>query len=62
MATNSAYRPGGLMRCCILTIQLDTSVDTEGKLIKCPHCLGYLLFKNNAFEWYTPITINTNHA
>lgn len=51
MAANSAIRMGGLLQCCILTIQKDSSKDYENKVIKCPHCNEHLVFKNNAFEW-----------
>ncbi len=46
-------RPGGLMNCCILTINEDAPHSpAEGKKIKCRYCSsGTMIFKNGAWEW-----------
>ena len=46
-------RPGGLIRCCILTIEEDSPKNpAEGEKIKCRYCSsGTMIFKNGAWEW-----------
>lgn len=53
--TDVLIRPGGLMRCCILTIQEDAAtaaeLPTEGKELPCHYCSGKVVFRDGAWQW-----------
>jgi hypothetical protein len=53
MAANSAIRMGKLSRCCIETIQKNSTPDVEAKVIQCPHCATRMVFTNNAYQWFS---------
>ena len=46
-------RIGGLMRCCILTIEEDAPKNPkEGDKMRCRYCKsGDIIFKDGAWEW-----------
>lgn len=53
------YRQGGLMRCCIATIEDDTSkrkgLPKEGEELHCLYCskggAATMVWRNGAWEW-----------
>jgi hypothetical protein len=45
-------RLGGLMRCCIQTIQESPGLrEIEGTIIACEHCHEQIRFREKAWEW-----------
>lgn len=44
-------RIGGLMRCCILTLETRNVPAYEGERIECVHCAGGIVFRAGAWEW-----------
>jgi hypothetical protein len=53
---NKRVRIGGLMRCCMAT--LDTTVikkaPKEGDTIECRYCSDQMVWKDGAWEWVRP--------
>ena len=43
-------RPGGLMRCCIGTLDESEVEEVEGATLKCKHCPDSLVFRDGAWE------------
>lgn len=63
---NISYRPGGLMRCCTLTLSMLYQVAeeeglagdlelalnvTEGAKLPCRYCSTTMVFRDGAWEW-----------
>lgn len=45
-------RPGGLMRCCIDTLHLDSPEEpTEGQVLPCRWCSDDLVYRDGLWEW-----------
>lgn len=51
MGLNSKIRPGGLMRCCIHTIEADHQPEFEGRVLQCLHCTDTMIFKDGVWQW-----------
>lgn len=51
-------RIGGLMRCCLATLDRDTIKRTdmpkEDDVLPCDHCSSSMVFHDNAWEWNRP--------
>ena len=46
-------RPGGVMRCCIATLEkrMASGPPHEGELLPCDHCSSGLIYRDGAWEW-----------
>lgn len=44
-------RQGGLMRCCLATIDNSTEPASEGKVKHCLYCSSSVVLKDGAWEW-----------
>lgn len=47
-------RPGGVMRCCIATLEkraLSASPPAEGEKLPCDYCSASLVYRDGAWEW-----------
>lgn len=56
MSHYEAVRLGGLMRCCLATLEEKRTADPkyaeEGATLKCDYCSdGEMIFNNGAWEW-----------
>lgn len=58
MTVNDRVRIGGLMRCCMETLQLaaiaakDNPVESrEGDRLACRYCRAEMVYRNAAWEW-----------
>ena len=47
------YRPGGLLRCCVQTIEErpDEPEPSEGDVMECKWCSDSVIFRDGAWEW-----------
>lgn len=52
---NYKVRTGGLMRCCLATLEerMPTCADdpVEGEKLVCRYCSGNMVFRDGAWEW-----------
>lgn len=46
-------RPGGVMRCCIATLEIRTTKGPpeEGETLPCQWCSSGLIYRDGAWEW-----------
>jgi len=51
------FRPGGLTRCCILTIEERKKPGTEGEVGQCTYCRFSMRFRDGAWEWADDIPV-----
>ncbi len=51
-----AIRIGGLMRCCIATIENAEikKAPKEGDIMECQYCSDQMVWKDGAWEWVRP--------
>lgn len=58
-------RVGGLMRCCLATLDAAmaarTELPKEGEVLPCAHCTSSMVFNNEAWEWNRPIDLRHAH-
>jgi hypothetical protein len=47
-------RIGGVMRCCIATLNDYEGPDEEGTVVPCRHCSSSVIFRDGAWEWNRP--------
>ena len=45
-------KEGGLMRCCLATLQERDEEDKEGQIINCKYCGDKMFFNGIYWEWY----------
>lgn len=52
------YRSGGLMRCCIATLDNRAKDGTlpscQGSILNCDYCTSQVIYIDNAWEWLNP--------
>jgi hypothetical protein len=54
------YRQGGLMRCCIMTLE-EAEIEDEpkdGDVIQCKYCKDYMVWSDGAWQWKPDETLS----
>lgn len=53
MALGSRFNPGGLFRCCVMTIVEDDCAEYVGRTMNCPYCDAPLIVRQGVtyLEW-----------
>jgi uncharacterized protein (DUF1810 family) len=51
MTTPKALRIGGVMRCCVETLNTTQVREVAGEVLKCKYCSSSLIFRDGAWEW-----------
>jgi len=51
MKTKLHIRIGGVMRCCLATLQQADVEDKEGEVLPCKYCHSSLIVRDGAWEW-----------
>ncbi len=46
--------PGGLIRCCHLTMDTVLVHETEGETLECVFCDSVMIFQNGVWRWLCP--------
>ncbi len=44
-------RIGGVMRCCVATLNQTMVTELEGETLECKHCSNRLVVRNGMWEW-----------
>ena len=42
---------GGVMRCCVESLNSALVNETEGEIVKCKYCKSSLILKNKVWQW-----------
>lgn len=54
MIVPDPVRPGGLFRCCMLTIEDREAPGKQGEIQPCDYCDAEMIFTFGAWEWKQP--------
>lgn len=51
MIVSDPVRPGGLFRCCMITIEERETAGKQGEVQPCDYCDAEMIFNYGAWEW-----------